>query len=130
MSGFISSDPALITENLKNLQNANAPWIELINNANNDILNEILLSIFENKINIYFESIPNLSDEELEDFFKKYYDYMNDNDGKINPTFIISDKSLEEFKQCANILESIYNNRKEGKKDIKNDLLCQLYAIA
>ena len=55
---------------------------------------------------------------------------MNDNDGKINPTFIISDKSLEEFKQCANILETIYNNRKEGKKDIKNDLLCQLYAIA
>ena len=130
MSGFISSDPALITENLKNLQNANAPWIELINNANNDILNEILLSIFENKINIYFESIPNLSNEDLEDFFKKYYDYMNDNDGKINPTFIISDRSLEEFKQCANILETIYNNRKEGKKDIKNDLLCQLYAIA
>ena len=130
MSGYISSDPALISENLKNLQEAQTPWIELINNANNDILNEILLSIFENKINIYFESIPSLPDEDLEDFFKKYFDYKNENDGKTNPTFIISDKSLEEFKQCANILETIYNNRKEGKKEIKNDLLCQLYAIA
>ena len=124
-----SSDPATIETNLKKFQENQSPWLELINNANNDILNEILLSIFESRINIFFESIPNLG-EDGEELFPKYYEYMNNNDDKVNPTFILSDKSLDIFNDCANMLEAIYNDRKEGKKQIRNDLICQLYSIA
>jgi len=130
ISRFVNCEPDLIGDNLRMFQDDQGPLLELINNANNDLLNEILLSIFENKINIFFESIPNLSPEDQEEYFNKYYDYINKNDGKVNPTFILSDKSLELFKDCANLLENIYKNRKEGKKEIKNDLICELYAIA
>ena len=37
---------------------------------------------------------------------------------------------MELFKDCINVLENIYNNKKEGKTNIKNELLCQLYSIA
>ena len=131
MNGFVSSDPSEMDLNIKNFQEDKTTWLGLINNANNEILNQILLNIFEKKINIYFESIPNLGDQDLEDFFPKYYDDKTNKD-KINETLIISDKSLDLFIECANFLETIYNNRKEekDKKVIKNELLCELYAIA
>ena len=54
------------------------------------------------------------------------------NKEKTNETFILSDQSLDLFKENALLLEDIYNNRKEDKdkKVIKNELICQLYAIA
>ena len=53
---FISSEPNYIGENLKKLQENQIPCIELINDNNNEILNQFILTIFENKINIYFEN--------------------------------------------------------------------------
>ena len=131
MDGYISSDPIDIANNLKNLKDDQKNWIELINNANNEVLNQILLSIFEKKINIYFETIPNLNDEDLKDYFNKYYEEWK-NKEKVNETLILSDQSLELFKECALLLENIYNNRKDDKDKvpIKNELICQLYAIA
>ena len=127
---FISSEPNLIGENLKMLQENQIPCIDLINNTNNEILNQFILTIFENKINIFFESIPNISDINYQNkYFKKYFDHKNNNN-EINPTLIISDKSLELFKDCINMIENIYNNKKEGKVNIKNELLCKLYSIA
>ena len=128
---FISFTPSYIGENLRKIQESQIPWLELINNSNNEILNQILLRIFENKINIYFEAIPNITIlDDQNKYFKKYFDYKNNNNNEINPTFILSDKSLELFKDCINIIENIYNDRKEGKKIIKNELLCQIYSIA
>ena len=128
---FISSIPTYIGENLRKIQESQIPWLELINNSNNEILNQILLRIFENKINIYFEAIPNVTNaDDQNKYFKKYFDYKNNNNNEINPTFILSDKSLELFKDCINVIVNIYNDRKEGKKIIKNELLCQIYSIA
>ena len=58
---FVSSKPAYIGENLKIIQKNKNPLLELINKANNGILNQILLNIFETRINIYFDSIPNIT---------------------------------------------------------------------
>ena len=96
MEGFLSSDPGLIGGNLKNFQEDQTTWLELINKENNEILNQILLNIFEKKINIYFESIPNLNKEDLEEFFKNYFEKKNQD--KINETHILLDKSLDLFK--------------------------------
>ena len=128
MNEFLSSEPEDMGNNIKNFQDNTSKWLELINNANNEVLNQILLAIFEKVINIFFESIPDLSDEKLEQHFKKYYDEIVDKE-QTNETFILSDRSLELFKECAILLETIYNNRKE-KKVMKNELLCELYAIA
>ena len=93
---------------------------------NNEIINQILLRIFENKINLYFESIPNIIDvNEQNEYFKNYFDYKNKNNNEFNPTFILFDKSLEIFKDCINLIENIYKKEKR----IKNGLICQLYAI-
>ena len=60
-----------------------------------------------------------------------YYDYEKKYD-KQNETLILFDKSLDIFKQCANLLEFIYNSKYDNKKEEKigNELLCQLYCIA
>ena len=130
MNEFLRVYPTEIRENIKNFQQHPSALLELINNSNNDALNEILLSIFENKINTYFEWIPRLNQEELEDFYPKYYNSKDDNN-KYNETYMLFDLSLDIFKDCANLLEEIFNNKKEGKKEeIKNQLICELYSIA
>ena len=53
MNEFLRVYPTEIRENIKNFQQHPSALLELINNSNNDALNEILLSIFENKINTY-----------------------------------------------------------------------------
>ena len=128
LNGFLSYEPAFIDKNIINFQRSKSPLLELINNSNNDLLNEILLNIFESKINLYFESIPYIPkcDKHL---YPKYFEYM-ENNNNINPTFILSDESLILFKNSVNILETIYKNKKEGNKDINNDLICGLYSIA
>ena len=127
---FLSSTPKFIGENLRKIQDNNNLCLKLINDENNEILNHILLTIFENSINIYFELIPNITHiDDQNNYFKKYFDYKKNNN-EINPTLILSDKSLELFQNCINIIEKIYINREKGQNIIKNDILCQLYAIS
>ena len=116
--------------NLNKIQNFNDSYVTLINNTNNDFLNEIILSIFENKFNSYFESISSLSEEELKDYFPNYFEYKITYQ-KENEIYILLDKSLEIFKMCLDFLEKIFNNRKEKNYvNIKNEHLCELYCIA
>ena len=124
-----SENPKEIKDNITKIQNEKSPWMELINKANDEALNQILLSIFEKKINIYFEEIPKLRDEDLSVYFKNYYDYWAKFEEE-NPTLVLSNTSLEVFQDCIYSLETIYNNRKEEKEDTNNDLICELYSIA
>ena len=126
---LIDIDPSSISKSLENLQKNNNLYLEPINASNNDALNEIILSKFENHFNLYFESIPNLSDEDLKEYFPKYSESIqNDNN---NPTLILFDQSLVLFKNCLNFLEMIYNNKIEKKNEvIINELICKLYCIA
>ena len=123
-------EPELILDNLENIKNNDNLYIESICKADNDCLNEILLSIYENQFNIYFESIQKLTPESLEKNFPKYFEYKKIHD-KVNPTCILFDISLELFKSCANFLEGVYNSRKEKKDEkINNEKLCILYCIS
>ena len=130
MNELISEFPNEIKDNIAKIQENKSPWLELINKADNKTLNEILLNIFEKKINIYFEEIPKLDEEALPVLFKNYYDYMKKFDDNVNQTLVLSNTSLEVFQDCIFVLETIYNERKEKKEDNKNDLICELYAIA
>ena len=130
LRNFIDTDPESIINNLENIKNNHNLYIESICKADNDCLNEILLCIYENQFNTYFESIPKLSPEELEQYFPKYFEYKKIHD-KANPTCILFDKSLDLFKSCANFLEAVYNGRKDQKDEkINNEKICILYSIS
>ena len=129
LKGLIDISPKLISHNLEKIQRNNNSYLEPISAAENDALNEIILSGFENQLNIYFESITQLLDEDLKEYFSKYFESYDN--GKNNPTLILFDKSLEVFKKCLNFLEMLYNNKMEKKNEnINNELICKLYCIA
>ena len=116
-------EPESISKILEEIINNNKPYIIDINNTNNDSLNEIILNIFENQFNSYFDLIHNLNEDDLKKLFPQY--------NKKNPTCILVDQNLEIFKNCINFLERIYLNKIEKKNEkINNELICQLYCIA
>ena len=137
---FIETDLELITKNIENLKNLHTDinYLEVINENESDGLNEILLNIFENNFNLFFESIVNfdLENEKNKKYFKKFFPkYINqiDESGKKNPTFIMFDTTLDIFKNCLNTLEFIYRNsleEEEHKQKINNELIIKLYCIA
>ena len=126
---IININPECILNNFDYIKNCNKLYINLINNYNNEVLNEILLKVYENYFNLYFESITNLSKEEMQQYFPKYFEnYKNNN---IIPAYILFDKSLELFKKCINFLEDIYKKSLKNNNDmIKNELLCKLFCIS
>ena len=131
IKGVVKPSVSKIENNLENLQNSENYSLKLINDSKNEIVHDIILSTFENLFNKYFESIPNLSNEDDKSAFPMYFDY-EENNGKVNETLILFDKSLDIFRQCANLLEVIYNSKYDNKKEEKigNELLCQFYCIA
>ena len=125
----IDNSPSSISDNIDKILNNKKSFLEPISDSDNDALNEIILSTFENQLNLYFESIPQLSDKELEKIFPKYFESIDNGDN--NQTLILFDKSLEVFKNCLNFLEKLYNNKIEKKNEIiNNELICKLYCIA
>ena len=121
---------ANIENNLDNLQQSESYSLKLINDSKNEIVHDIILSTFENLFNKYFESIPSLTKEDDQNCFPSYYNYIETHN-EVNETLILFDKSLDIFRQCANLLEFIYNSRYDNKEEkIGNELLCQLYCIA
>ena len=124
-----------ISRNIKNLNNyINIDYIDKINETRNDVLNEIILNILENKFNLFFEEITSedLDKNLKKEFFKKSYNNF-EKMGKENPTFIMFDTSLEIFEECLDTLENIYlNSQKEEdhKEKINNELILTLYCIA
>ena len=61
LKDLINNNPELILNNIDNIKNNHDLFIESIEKVNDDCLNEIILSIFENQFNSYFDSIPKLS---------------------------------------------------------------------
>jgi len=130
ISGIIDNSPNSISGNLQAIEDNNDLYLDSINKVESDILNEIILSIFDDQFNYYFDLIPRLEDFELEELFHRYYESYHTNNKK-NQTFILLDTSLELFKNCLNYLEGIFNNIQDGKKaERHNELLCKLYCIS
>ena len=124
---FLSSDVSddnPIKDNLNKLENSMNSCIQLINKADNEILNQIILSIFENIFNIYFNSIPEINENLLKRHFNKYYQSNK------NLSALLLDYSLDLFNDCLNHLEDIFNNRNKEEKAKNNQLICSLYCIA
>ena len=133
LKGLIENNAELMLSNLKNLKEGNKLYLQSINKVKSDALNEIILIIFENQFNSFFDSIPRLNNDDLEEYFPKYFEYLQ-NHNKPNPTFIMFDTSLQVFKDCLNYLEALFNKEREENNNIdeenNNELICKLYCIA
>ena len=122
----ISSEPKKFENNIKYIKDADNPILLLLNKTKNDFLEEIIMNAFERKVMKYFESIPYLDENELEDLFQIYYE--QNEKGKItNKTGIIFDKSFSVFKDVINILNDI--TYQKNKKNTDNSNLIKLYSI-
>ena len=127
LKSVVKSDIYLIENNLENIQNNQSSVFELINDSKNEILHDIILSIFENLFNIYFDSIPKSENYEK---FNKFFDYKDNHDEE-NEALILFDQSLDIFKQCADCLENIYKSKYDKNEEkVENELICKLYCIA
>ena len=73
LKDLINNTPNSIVDNIEIIKKNVNVNLESISFSDNDTLNEIILSNFENQLNLYFESIPQLSDDELVEYFPKYY---------------------------------------------------------
>ena len=135
LNKVVNMDMEYISYNIEEIKNAkDIDYIEAINQTKNDVLNEVILNIFENHINLFFESITSSETpkQNLRKYFPKYFNYIKDH-GDANPTFIMFDTSLDIFKECLNTLEKIYNNSQEEedqREKINNELLLILYCVA
>ena len=112
-----------ILNNLDIIHDSNSKIIKMLNNSKKIFVDEILINIFETKINIYFDLIKYASDEELEKYYRKLYlDKIN----KINNnTGIILEQSFYAFKKYLDYLELAAL----GKKKKHNSHIIKLYAL-
>ena len=130
LSDLIYSDPNAVLNNLDDISTNHKLYLEPINKSNNDVLNEIILYIFENQFNSYFNSLTNLSGEDLKNHFNKFLEYRTAHD-KANESCLLLDLNLKLFEKCLNFLENLYNNRIENNEEkMDNELLSQFYCIS
>ena len=122
----VNCEPKEFENNIKKIKDGDCPMLLLLNKTKNDFLEEIIMNVFERKIIKYFELIPKLNEEELEDLFKIYYE-QNEKGKKVNKTGIIFDKSFSIFKDTINILNDICIQK--NQKDNDNLNLIKLYSI-
>ena len=112
-----------IVNNLDLLHDSQSKIIKMLNDAKKIFLDEVLINIFETKINIYFDLIPNATDEKLEKYYNKFYlDKINDPG---NDTGIILEQSFYAFKRYIEYLELAAL----GKKKKHNSHLIKLYTL-
>ena len=118
-------DPENMINNNNLIKEEDSSLFKKINDAQNEFLDEVIINIFETKINVYFESIPNLESNLLKKVFPKYYE--DNNNAKIkNLTGIIFDNSLNIFQQTIKFLDSFSKDKNET---IENNHLMKLYSI-
>ena len=121
---FINSKPKEILYNLEKIKNDESPILSALNDTQNPFLEEIIMNIFEGKINIYFDLIKELDSNLKQKLYPKYFkDTINSN---VNETGIIFDNSLNIFKQCIQFLDKFLNNNYNKTGNIN---LCKLYSI-
>ena len=112
-----------ILNNLDIIHDSNSKIIKMLNSSKKIFVDEILINIFETKINIYFDLIKYSPDEELEKYYPKLYlDKINK---KNNDSGIILEQSFYAFKKYLDYLELAAL----GKKKKHNSHIIKLYAL-
>ena len=127
LENYIDNNPLEMVNNLNLLKEDNNAILKKINNTKNVYLDEVLMNIFEGKINVYFESIINLDLDSQKEYYNKYFK-DNINSKEKNETGIVFDNSLEIFKQTIEFLDLI-SSQNETNKNEENIHLCKLYSI-
>ena len=106
LENLIDSNPERMKDNFSSIKEENSAILKLINNAKNEFLDEVIMNIFETKISIYFESIPDLDPKALQKIYPKYY--KDNKNSKIkNLAGIIFDNSLKIFEQVIIFLDTL-----------------------
>ena len=118
----VKCDPMGFDNNLKNISSENSQLFSLLNNSKNDFLEEVIMNVFERKVAKYFELIPTLDENDLENYYQIFYE-QNENGKIVNKTGIIFDKSFSIFKDAIKNLEDITTQNQE------NYNLLKLYSI-
>ena len=112
-----------IKRNLEILHDSKSKIIKMLNDAKKIFLDEILIGIFETKINIYFDLIPSAPGEVLGKYFHKLYlDLIKDPNNKIG---IILEQSFHSFKIYIEYLELAALEKKKKH----NSHLIKLYSL-
>ena len=112
-----------IISNLDIIHDSKSKIIKMLNDSKKIFLDEIIINIFETKINLYFDLIPYSSEEKLEKYFKKFsLDRINDPENK---TGIILEQSFYAFRKYVEYLELAAL----GKKKKHNSHLIKLYTL-
>ena len=112
-----------IISNLDILHDSKSKIIKMLNDAKKIFLDEIIINIFETKINLYFDLIPYSPREKLEKYFKKFsLDRINNPENK---TGIILEQSFYAFRKYVEYLELAAL----GKKKKHNSHLIKLYTL-
>ena len=114
----------------KNLQENN-PCYNIINeylnesSENHKIIEQILLNLFESYFLVYFDSIKDLENDELKEYYKDYY--LSKKDKRTNITLTLVNFSLILLKNKLSLLEEIYYKE---DNNIQNMNIVKLYCIS
>ena len=128
IENVIDINPSDMENNLELIKEKKLPLFKMLNDSKNEVLDEVLFNIFEEKIISFFDSIPKCNNEDLEDIYPQY---IKDNkNSKIrNETGIIFDNSFNIFKQVAEFLDEIKDSEKLINDKNENIHLAKLYSI-
>ena len=114
----VKCEPMEFGNNIKKIKEENSQLFSLLNNTKNDFLEEVIMNVFERKILKYFELIPTLKENDLENDYQIFYE-QNENGKIINKTGIIFDKSFSIFKDAIKVLDDITTQNKEKYNLVK-----------
>ena len=128
LENVIDYTPQDMEDNLNRINGEKSPMFRKINNTKNDFLDQVIMNIFEGKISIFFDLIPSLDIESMNQFYPKY---LNDNKNtKVkNPTGIVFDNSFKIFVDLIKFLDKVSKNDDEKNNQEQNMHISKLYAI-
>ena len=119
----ISHDIKNIQKYFNDIKFSDSKLIQFINEkCDNSILEEILLNYFDNEINLYFNSIKDLKDDEIKDSSDIY---IENKEKQQSECLFLFKQPMEIFQESITILDSILEDDK-----IPNLNLCKLYSIS
>ena len=128
IENVIDINPSDMENNLELIKEKKLPLFKMLNDSKNEVLDEVLFNIFEEKVISFFDSIPKCSNEDLEDIYPQYIK-DNKNNKIRNETGIIFDNSFNIFKQVAEFLDEIKDSEKLINDKNENIHLDKLYSI-
>ena len=129
LENVIDSSPLEMMNNLENIKEEEDKMFRKLNNTQDEFLDEVILNIFERKISIFFEQIPELDEESLISLYPKYSKDNEKPNG--NLTGIVFDNSLNVFKDLLTFLDDLSSKKDDKNMNLKENIhLAKLFAIA